>query len=225
MSSRKLISARSWGSRVHAVRPSVVRSTGSFGGAVDHLQDVVWRHHQRPRGERVRRDERDHVAGHPPRQHGAPVGQVVARRPGGGGHHQAVAAHLAELLALDRVAQLGHPQVLAPVEGDVVHRDSLARGGLATSAGTWQHLELAAQRPPEGQRPGRRSRRWPGTRSRRSSWRTPARRGPANRRMAVRIVPSPPMTTARSVGASGSAPSTAPGSSERPCFSTSSAGT
>ena len=33
---------------------------------------------------------------------------------------------------------------------------------------------------------------------------------PANRRRAERIVPSPPITTARSVGASGSASSTAP---------------
>ena len=41
----------------------------------------------------------------------------------------------------------------------------------------------------------------------------------------VRIVPSPPSTTARSVSPAGSAPSTAPSRSVRPCFSTSCAGT
>ena len=53
------------------VRPSVVTSTGLARRAVHHLEHVVGRHHERPRGERVRRDERDHVALHSPGQHRA----------------------------------------------------------------------------------------------------------------------------------------------------------
>ena len=63
-----------------AGRPSTETSTGSGGVVVDG-QRVVRRDDERPRGQRVRGDERDDVALHAPRQHRPAVGEVVARRP------------------------------------------------------------------------------------------------------------------------------------------------
>ena len=114
---------------------------------VHHLDHVLRSHDQGARRERVRGDERDHVALHAPGHHGAAVGQVVARRSCGSGDDEAVAANLAHLLSLDEVAELGHAAVGHPVEGDVVHGELLAgtRGGIEGRQGP--DLEVAGQGP------------------------------------------------------------------------------
>ena len=69
--------------------------------------------------------------------------------PAGRGHHQPVAAHLAQHLALDRVGQLGHPPVWPAVEGDVVHGHCVARRRCGHQPGQLHHVELAGQRAPK----------------------------------------------------------------------------
>ena len=127
LSCSKRIGMVASGASVQTGRPSVVTSTSSSRRAVGHLQRVVGRHHERAGGERVRGDEGDDVALHSPGQHRTAVGEVVAGRARRGGDHQAVAANLAELLALHRVGELGHAPVGAPVEGDVVDGELVAR--------------------------------------------------------------------------------------------------
>ena len=70
------------GASTHTGRPSTVTSTGSSRERLWTRQHVGRRHHQRPRGQRVRRDERDHEPLHAPGHHRAAVGEVVAGRPG-----------------------------------------------------------------------------------------------------------------------------------------------
>src|SRR5215213_11483132 len=61
-------------------------------------QLVLARHDERPRVERVRRHERDRHRLEPPDEDGAAVGEVVARRSGGGRADDAVASEPAEPL-------------------------------------------------------------------------------------------------------------------------------
>ena len=66
-------------------------------------------HDERPRVERVRRDERDRHRVDPPHQHRAAVREVVGGRAGRRRADQAVARLAAELLAADRPLELDHP--------------------------------------------------------------------------------------------------------------------
>ena len=109
-------------------------------------QQVARGDHQRPRGERVRRDERHHEALHAPGQDGAAVGEVVARRARGRRQHEAVAAHRPRLLAVDRVGELGHALARATVDRDVVDRRLRALWRLQRERRERQHLEVAGQR-------------------------------------------------------------------------------
>src|SRR5215208_565536 len=114
-------------------------------GLVDHAQDVVGRNHQRPRGERVRSDEADHVALDSPREDRALVGEVVAggsdRRRG----HQPVATHVTDLLPAEPVRELGDASVRPPDERDVVQRDRTRIVDLHSQAGNCQRLEVARE--------------------------------------------------------------------------------
>ena len=92
-------------------------------GRVADPKHVAGGDDERPRGQRVRGDVADHVALDPPGEDRAAVGEVVAGGSGRGRGDQPVAAHVADLLAGDRVAQLGQPRVRAAAEGDVVERE------------------------------------------------------------------------------------------------------
>ena len=82
---------------------------------------------ERARAQRVRSDERHGHARHAPGHHRAAVGEVVAGRSGRRGDDEAVAAHAADLLAADRVGELGDAAADLAVQRDVVERDVALR--------------------------------------------------------------------------------------------------
>src|SRR3954468_16425216 len=134
-----------------AGRPPVARDVdGLLARAVLDGQHVRGRRDQRPRGQRVRGDERHDVAAHAPRQHGPAVGQVVARRAGGRGHDEPVAAHVADLLALQRVGQHRHPLADLAVDRDVVDRRLDAARRLHRDRRQAQQVELHREGAREG---------------------------------------------------------------------------
>ena len=167
------------------------------------------RDHERPRGERVRRDERHHVALHAPGEHRPAVGEVVARR------------------ARREWTRRGRRS--APRRAP---RPRPSRPARATRPcwRRWKETSFMASSSPSGRRPRsgraararrtrrasahahallelRRARPWPGSRSSpKLTANTGTRRSRRYCRSVVRIVPSPPSTTARSVSPAGSAP-------------------
>src|SRR3954449_4433729 len=88
-------------------------------------EDILWGDHKGAGGERMRRDVADHVALRAPGEDRALVGEVVARRAGRRRRDEAVAAHIADLLAGDPVAQLGHAVGGTAAEADVVEGEVL----------------------------------------------------------------------------------------------------
>ena len=118
-----------------------------LGRAVRDAEHVLRRHHQCPSGEAGAMNWYD-VALHSPRKHGAAVGEVVARRARGSGDHEPVAAHLAELLAKDRVLELRHAAAGPAVEGDVVHGQLVAHVGGRGERGQPEDLVATRERAP-----------------------------------------------------------------------------
>ena len=117
--------------------------------AVVDRQQVVGRDDERARGQRVRRDEGDDEARHAPGQHRPAVGEVVARRALRRGDDEAVAAHAADLLARERVGEVGDAEARLAVHGDVVHRRPRPLGAPDGDAGQLERLELARERAVE----------------------------------------------------------------------------
>ena len=115
-------------------------------GLVADPQDVVGGDDQRPRGQRVRRDVADHIALHPPGQDRAAVGEVVAGRPRRRRGDQPVAADVPDLLAGDRVAELGEPGVRAAG----VKVTSLSARGAARRRPRGPGSSIASKEPREG---------------------------------------------------------------------------
>ena len=111
--------------------------------AVQDVEDVVGRDDKRARRERMRRDEGDDEPLHAPGEHRPAVGEVVARRAGRRGGNETVAAHLAEAVARDRVAQFSDSPVHAAVERDVVDADLLRTADVRRQRGHLQDLEVA----------------------------------------------------------------------------------
>ena len=91
---------------------------------------------ERPRVERVRRDERQRHRVEPPHEHGAAVREVVRRRAGRRRADQPVARLAAEILAADRPLELDHPAEARARDDDVVDRDRGVRADLASSVGS-----------------------------------------------------------------------------------------
>ena len=101
---------------------------GEDGGAdvrrrVPHRQLGAARHDERPRVERVRRDERDRHRVEPAHQDRATVREVVGGRARRRRADHPVARHDAEILARDRPAELDHPPERRARGDDVVDGD------------------------------------------------------------------------------------------------------
>src|SRR5215218_5724332 len=114
-------------------------------GRVSDVQRIARRDHQSARGERVRRDEADHIPLHAPGEDRTGVGEVVAGRSGGGRGDQPVAADVADLLLPDRVGELRDPPVRAPDEADVVEGDRQVDGQLGSERREVQYLVVAGE--------------------------------------------------------------------------------
>ena len=127
-----------------------------------------------------------------------------------GGHHEAVAAHLAQLLAGDRVGQLRDTPVLTSVEGDVVDgelRTPLGARHASAGSSITSISPAKARSTPSSSSHGSTVARNPIAPKLTANTGTEV---PANSRRADRIVPSPPRTSARSGGPSSPLVSTAP---------------
>ena len=93
---------------------------------VPHLERIVWSHNERPRGQRVGRDEADHVALHAPGQDRSSVGEVVAGRARRRGDREPVAADATDLVRADRVGEIGDAIAGLTVDRHVVDGEPLA---------------------------------------------------------------------------------------------------
>ena len=132
-----------------ARRAAVDREVHAVLRPAQDPQPVVGRDDQRAGRERVRRDERHPEALHAPRHDRAAVGEVVARRAGGRADHDPVAAHRADLLAVEEVRQLRDAVAHAPVQRDVVEGEVRALVDPHVDRREVEPLELPAERPRE----------------------------------------------------------------------------
>src|SRR5690349_13700349 len=80
---------------------------------------------ERSGGQRVGRDVADDVTLHSPGEDRSLVGEVVAGGPGRGRGDEPVAAHVADLLAGDAIAELRDAVVRPAAEADVVEGEAL----------------------------------------------------------------------------------------------------
>ena len=90
-------------------------------------------------------DERDDVALDAPGQDGAAVGEVVAGGALRGGDDEAVAADAADLLARQRVGEVGDAQARPAVDGDVVEGVPGAVGRPTEIVGQLDRVEFAGE--------------------------------------------------------------------------------
>ena len=167
--------------------------------AVVDRQQVVGRDDERARGQRVRRDERDDEARHAPRQHRPAVGEVVARRAlrrrrrrarrsarGRSPRPRARSARSATRKPGLRCTEMSFIAVHVPVRAP--DRDRRAARACSNSPANARSKSASS---PSGSSVARK----PTSPKLTANTGTPV---PAYSRSAVRIVPSPPITTQRS---------------------------
>ena len=126
---------------------STVTSTSRRAVAYDHV--AVPRDDERPRVERVRRDERHGHRVEPPDEDGAAVREVVGRRSRRRRADDAVARDRAEALVADLPLELHHAAERRARRHDVVHRHRPLAAGLDVERGQLEHGVLAGERARE----------------------------------------------------------------------------
>ena len=187
------------------------------GRAVPDDDVLAARHDERPRVERVRRDERRRHRVDPPHQHRPAVREVVGGRAGGRRADDPVARDAAEVLAADRPLELDHAAEHRRRDDDVVDGDvpvspfSTSSVGSSTTSSSPRNARVRPTSSSSGcieLRNPTRPKLTPIT----------GMPVPRNVRSARSIVPSPPRTTTRSAS---------PGSplASRPCRAASSGAT
>ena len=190
--------ASAWGSSSPTAWPSARTATGTSGVRFVIRERQSARDDERPRVERVRRDERDRHRVEAPHEHRPAVREVVGRRAGRRRADHPVAGLDAEVLAADLPAELDHPAEPRARRDRVVDRVRWTRRRRRRERRELDDRVVAARTP---------ARRPSSSSSASTLVRKPTRPKltpntgtsvPRNVRSARSIVPSPPRTIATS---------------------------